>query len=163
MNTMKCDMDLVRDIMLFAENFDPADYYDEATREGTRHGSPQYADFPQYADTVSEHEFATTHLMLHNEQLLTTKSYRGYLFTDPTWAGHHFLSEIRDPKWFAKIKKHIGDKHWCIKTIRATHTQLRKNADQIFVFWLTAGLTTGFWWLFGAFVSFFAWLCGFFG
>jgi len=159
MDNMKCDMDLVRDIMLFAENFDPADYYDEATREGIRHGSPQYDDFPQYADIVSEHEFATTHRMLHNEQFLTTKSYEGYVFTDLTWAGHQFLNEIRDPKWFAKIKKRIGDKHWCIKTIRVTHTQLRENANQILVFWLTAGLTTCFWGI----VSFFAWLFGFFG
>jgi len=162
MDNMKCDMDLVRDIMLFAENFDPADYYDEVTREGTRHGSPQFSDFPQYADIVSEHEFATTHTMLHNEQLLTMKSYRGYVFTDPTWAGHQFLNEIRDPKWFEKIKKAIGDKPWAIKTIRFTHKKLRTNADQVFVFWFTACLTTCFWWMFGAVGGFFAWFFGFF-
>jgi hypothetical protein len=84
---------------------------------------------------------------------------RGSKHLDLTMEGHDLLDEIRDPKWFAKIKKRIGDKPWTIETIRKTHRQLKKAANMV------AGIIVGTIanWILAIIASGIAWLFGFFG
>ena len=145
---MKLDMDLVRDIVLFVEAYYPRDH------DGKPLEFLRLTDFPEHSIDKGELKYYVS--MLMNEKILD------YFPDHPigqhlalTWDGHKFANEIRDPKWFAKIKKAIGKRQLTIASIRYTHQQLRKHADQIFVFWST----TAFWGI----VSFFAWLFGFFG
>jgi hypothetical protein len=145
--------------MLYVEAYYPHKNGGKDLKKLTPDILPEWVGREWYRDMF----FAHVSMQYNKKMLYMLKTYnnRGEI-VNPTFAGYDFLDEIRDPKWFAKIKKAIGDEPWTIALIRQTHNQLiegiaKKIANTIifsvllFLSWLTVGMTAGIAWFFGFF------------
>jgi len=123
-NGMERKMDLLRDILLFVEAYYPENH------GGKELLGLRLCDFPGHSitkETLDDHVS-----MLINAKVLTMLQtrHRGQILAI-TLEGYDFLDEIRDPKWFEKIKKAVGTDSWTINAMREAHKRLRKQADMV--------------------------------
>jgi hypothetical protein len=140
--------------MLFVEAYYPKDHGGKDLRRLTPDMFPEWVGQDGFRDKFFDHVN-----MLFEEKMLymMETQYRGKVLY-PTWAGYDFIDEIRDPKWFAKIKKAIGSRPWTIAIIRKTNRQLWKAAERIagiiegtIANWILAIIAAGIAWFFGFF------------
>jgi hypothetical protein len=98
---MKRDMDLIREILLFAEeHIVSTDFLQNISEEVFWKHVPAYENHPWY---IIEHHVE----LLENQGYLEKHQQTldpGHLFGHLTWQGHEFLDSIRDPEIWRKTK-----------------------------------------------------------
>jgi len=125
MTCMEKNLDLIRDIMLYVAAYYPHKNEGKALVKLTPDMFPEWVGREGFRDALDYH----VEVLFDDKMLFfwEMKNHRGQIVGKmicPTSAGSDFLNEIRDPKWFAKIKKAIGDKPWTISYVREIRKEL---------------------------------------
>jgi len=166
---MEKNLDLVRDIMLYVEAYYPHKNGGKDLKKLTPDMFPEWVGREGFRDMFYDHVN-----MLFEEKLLymlKTSNGRGEVINPTFKVGYDFIDEIRDPKWFAKIKKAIGDKPWTISYVREIRKELWdssiKRAANLTVNVIYATSITGtafiIYWASVGIQKFITWFFGFFG
>ena len=144
---MERDMDLIREILLRVEQHKPWEHGGECLRL-------ELSSLPQQFQSAGEKELSYHIFTMQKEGLIDSANPSLGLVGDLTWKGHDYLDEIRDPKWFEKLKKHIDPKRpHTLAYLRKINTKIRQAHDQFVIaclvgimHWIGFSLIAWFWW-----------------
>jgi len=150
--SMERNMDLVREILLRIEQYNPREHGGQTLRI-------QLADLPQRFQSLDKNILAAHIDSMVREGLIEDANPGLGIVFGLTWKGWDYLDEIRDPAWFEKLKKRLNPQRpHTLEYIRKVNKKLHEAQNQILLVWLTTiinGLVVGgLWWL--------AYFCGWF-
>ena len=122
-------MDLVREILLKIEQYNPKEHGGRATFR------LQISDFPPRFHSLNTDDLFFHLDMMYKEGLLPVEvspspsgSVAGWL----SLKGYQYLEEIRDPYLFAKLLKRLNPKHpYPLEYVRKIARQIQQSHDQL--------------------------------